>query len=392
MQMLYILLAFATGMLFFLVIPAFGAFRVRHKWRLFRRRIIQAGFFPLLSYGSARSKHNGFLGNFRFFGNIQAIQDDNVLWVSNKKLSVTVDLNNVTVYQLPVINFSDSEGIFPDEPVQVMESRKIGTLPQGSQVMICGPLFVLRGTSVYRSDGRTPVTILLYDGPEKSIMQRTIWSGRQKNEYWNPLTPGSLITGVIALLAIGYFLYRNPSLYIPSVFTFTLALLPAVPFLPPGIILFYLYNVFWKQGRVFRAERDLFLLPLRFFPHNSSTTPNKSVLLPTKEKYLCRKFNSLEEAEQNIPEGRFHQVPLLQKIPAAGYYAYGAEKKDSRKKLYEPADPMAESVIIPGNPLALSAMCVARARIKEIFSALAFGFAVIINFILLYTAVYFLIR
>jgi hypothetical protein len=392
-RMVYFVIALAAVSVFFLIIPAFGAFRVRRKWRLFRSRIIQASYFPRASYEGIRSQDSGVLGNFRMFGTIQALQDDSVLWVANKNLSVTVNLGNVTIYQLPASPFSVDRNSFSDESVQVMESRKIGTLPQGTNVMISGPLFVDNGLGVFQDDNTTPVTILFYEGDEKSILRRTIWGGRQKNEYWNPLTPGSMLVGVISLLALGYIQVRTPALYLQSVFTFALALLPVIPFLPPGILLFYGYTVFWKRARVYRGERDLYLLPLRFFPYDSSSTPEITVKLPDGEKYARQRFNDLQEAVKAVPEGYVHHFPLPgKKEENPKLHGFGVVRNRKDGKLYEPADPMVESLIIPGNPVELSSNCVQLARRQEIFSALAISTALVMNFTIIFFIVYLLIR
>jgi hypothetical protein len=45
----------------------------------------------------------------------------------------------------------------------------------------------------------------------------------------------------------------------------TASLLPLLIFIPPGILLFFLFRRLWKRGRILRAERDLLQLPLRYF-------------------------------------------------------------------------------------------------------------------------------
>ncbi|MBN1646502.1 MAG: hypothetical protein JW874_00595 [Spirochaetales bacterium] len=391
-KMMYVMFTLAATVLFFLFIPALGAFRVRKMWRQFRSRIIQASYFPQAAYNDIRRQESGILGNYRMFGTIQAIQDDHILWVSNKGLSITVNLDNVTIYQLPAAVYSEDSGILPDEPVRVMQSRQIGTVPQGTRALICGPLFIENGLGVFRSDGSTPVTLLIYEGDEKSILRRTIWSGRQRNEYWNPLTPGSLVIGVISLLALGYLQVRAPSLYLQAVFTFALALLPVIPFFPPGILFFFLYSVFWKRGRFFRGQRDLFMLPLRFFPQYASAGSGQSVRLPDGEVYSRLCCSSSAEAKTAVPEGYVHDLPVPKGIQSGQYHCFGIVRKKQSETLLEPMDPMVESVIVPGNPLLLSKFCMRKARKQEILSALAMILALMINFSIIFFVGYLLIR
>lgn len=390
--MIYFVVTTALAFIFFLLFPLLGAFHVRKKWRLFRRKITQASFFPQLNYRTIRSKESGFLGNYRFFGSIQAIQNDDTLWISNKKLSITIELDYVTVYQLPVEDYSGEKRSFSEEPIQVMESKQIGALPEGTHVLVSGPLFVERGLAVYRSDNNTPLSILIYDGPKKTILRRTIWGGRQKNEYWNTATPGSMILGVLSLLALGYFLVRNPSLYNYAVIAFTAALLPLVPILPPGVFFFYFYSRFWRQARYYRAERDLFLLPLRYFSTSSSVTPDESVVLPDQEKYHKKRYANLDAAMEAVPEGFIHQFPLKERVEITQYHGFGIKKKGFAGKLMEPEDPMVESVIMPGNPYSLSAACVKQAKRYGMFSGIFFSIAFVVNTLILFFLLFSIIR
>ena len=390
--MSYIILTALIALFFFLFLPTFGAFMVRRHWRDFRKKIIDASFYPILSYKPAHSPKNTFLGYFRFFGSIQAIQDDNTLWIANKRLSVTIDLDNVTVYQLPAMAYTSEQAKFPDEPIQIMESKHIGALPQGTQVMIFGPLFMDRRLGVFRSDSKSSPSILLYEGAEKTILRRTIWGGRHKNEYWNNFTPGSIIAGIIALLTLGYTLYQNHSLFFPSVFAFAAALLPLAPFLPPGIFLFYLYLLCWRRARYFRGERDLFLLPLRYLERGPDPLNDKRAKLPTGELYCSKEYATLDEALENVPNGFIHHFPLKNKNGKTRYIGFGVTDAACKEKLLEPNDPMVESVIIPGDPVVLSKACVKQAKIRENLSGIAFLLGIIINFFILYLVFYSLLR
>jgi hypothetical protein len=110
---------------------------------------------------------------------------------------------------------------------------------------------------VLGSGNGRPVLLIIHDGQDSDVELRAIWSGRQKNEYWNPLTQVSLVAGLLAMSVIVSRVLSTRTL--PSIAAITVAVgfAPLLPLLPPGVIGFILYRSSWRQARFCRSRRDL---------------------------------------------------------------------------------------------------------------------------------------
>ena len=75
----FVFLSFFLAFLFFGLIPGLGAFWVRAKWRRFRSRMLEASTFAFIDYSDLRQEKEG--TSFRFFGNLEAIQGGNRVWI-----------------------------------------------------------------------------------------------------------------------------------------------------------------------------------------------------------------------------------------------------------------------------------------------------------------------
>jgi hypothetical protein len=264
-------------------------------------------------------------------------------------------------------------------------------------------------------------------------MQRVIWSGRQRNEYWNQFTIPSLITGSFGLLLLAYFLLGSPDMRIPALTALAAGLGPASPFLPPAFPLYFLYRRYWKRARLMRAQRDVVRLPLRYFPEvgsgalrrgrpevgsgtrkakaAGSTAPpletrhQRAILLPDLEPYVMLKGeerpagNELKAVSGAarastlfVSEGyRVALPPETKRIDltlppgispqgADSAYVFGAYSEDGDGlALKRPEDPMADLILVPGDPREIAGACNRAARSFELVSALFIGLNVAVN-------------
>lgn len=384
-----LLLAFGLALIFYAAIPGAGAFYVRSRWREFRRRMIRTSLFPIVSYGNLRLVHDGFAGNFRFFGGLEAIQGDDVVWLRSSELSVSVELRRVSLYWLPSFSFPEEvdgvevyEEALPDETPTLVPWRRIFSLPEGTQVSVSGPLYLEEGGAIFRSDRQEPLTVVIYDGQSDSILRRAIWGGRHRNEYLNPFTPGSITIGSFSLLIVSYVLLRTPVERLLAIITLAISLFPILPLLPPGLLLFFLYRRLWKEARFLRAERDMLLLPLRYFPSFSGDANAESARLPNGEDYVMERYEERERAMARLGNGKIRRASRLALPPPKErtFYVFGSPGPAA---LRHPTDPMAELVMIPGDPLLLSHRCAKRARAYEILSSACIVAGVLINLYLL---------
>jgi hypothetical protein len=368
-----LLTALGTALLFFALIPGAGAFGVRWQWRLFRRRMREASLAPFLRY-SDLSGAEGRRGDFRVFGELEAIQERDRIWINTGEFTVEADLEGVRLYLLP--SLSAGGGLpepLPDEEPAVAPWNRVFSLPSGLRLFVGGSLFLEEGRGVFRSSPRVPLLVVCYDGERESILKRAIWGGRKRNEYWNPFTLPSLLTGFLCLALLAYLSLRSSQAGLPGFAVLSLAAAPVAPFLPPGVALYYLYRYFWKMARRLRAERDLLRLPLRYFPEEGAGG-ECTALLPTGESYLmCREGTLAVEGE---PETR-----RCSRHPDTGEsWLFGAvEERQGRRTLRRPADPMAELLRVPGDAAELSAFCERTARRYELAAAACFATGLGIN-------------
>ena len=409
----YLFLVFSLAFLFFGIIPGLGAFWVRSNWRQFRRRIIELSLKPFITYFDIGKNSEGLIGEYRFFGSLEAIQGDNTIWLKNGDLSIAVNMENVRVYMLPSFSFlmEDSdyehlEELLPDEEPQSTIWAKISSLPVGTKVFIGGCLFFEKGRGIFKSDKSCKLLAVIYDGKKESIIKRAIWGGRQRNEYFNQFTVPSLITGSLSLLLISYIMLYNPMLRIPSLFAITLSFFPIAYMLPPGVILYFFYKKLWKEGRILRAERDLIRLPLRYFPEDESNNNECRVSeFPTNEKCIEIHTSSWDKKTGTLKcESNIYKLKNKAQIRGGlllnwdkqfnnSYTVYGKYiVENSYRYIEKPNDPMAEIVAIPGQPEELSSRCQHKARYYELLSAIFIFSDLAMNLFLILFILHYYIR
>lgn len=384
----YLVTITALALFFYIAVPGLGAVLVRRRWRHFRTRIIGLTECPTISYGAVEQATSGYLGRYRFFGALEAIQDGDTIWINDGDTSVSADLRGVSVYLLPSSD-TERDGVFernlevlPDDAAHQLPWSKVSALPQGTKMLVSGALYRERGHPLFRSTRDLPLTIVLFDGEERTVLRRAIWSGRQHNEYWNPFTLISLLTGATLLLLLAYNFARIPMLRLPAIYTLIAGSAPLLPFVPPGIGLFFLYRTFWRKARGRRGERDLLNLPARLIPPVGTERPTV-FQLPDGETYQCIVVSSLDEARTLAPSARVRTSSTANPNTADEYSVFGVPA--DRDGLAVPSDPLAEHIIVPGDPRQTAKSVGSSARFYEIAAIFCFVLGFAANWLLLFS-------
>jgi hypothetical protein len=367
-----IIIIFLLAFVFYLLIPGLGAVTTLGKWRNFRKKLLGISMYPIADYEHLSHERSGVLGTFRFFGRIESIHGQNKIWIRNESISVEADLTDVTLYFLPS---QASENGNAEHSGEILEKsmpvsakwKRISSLPEGTNVFIGGTLESEDGHGIFKSQAKDPLLVVIYDGDERTILKRAIWCGRQKNEYWNQFTLMSLITGFFSMLIYSYFLLRNPALRLPALLSLNVSLLPIALFMPPGVILYFLYRFFWKRSRILRGERDMLRLPLRYFENKRLPQDHwkATAILPDSRTYIMAKKLSAEENGFFIDRTRYVQscsIRMKNRRRDDPSFVFGMiESEDGKDRIKLPLDPMTDFVEIAGDPEALAEKCHARA-------------------------------
>ncbi len=367
-------LVFGIACTFFIFIPGAGAFSVRRRWRRFRTAVVNSSLLPTVTYGALSQLRHGAAGagRYRFFGRLEAIGDDDVIWLNDGRISVAADIADTTVYLLPAASQQDLTRHYPEATPDRVPWSRLTTLPERTPMFVAGPLGLEGDRPVFRAARGDELLLILYDGPDEEVLHNSVWTGRQRNEYWNLLTPASLAVGSLALLLTAYMLLRIPADRAAAILAVSCALIPVLPLLPPGFVAFPVYRRMWRRGRYLRAERDILRLPLR---HRFDEEGQAH--LPDGEPYVMRVVDAAAAAELVHAGAQRLDVSVAERDGkggadggAARYVVFGTPAPAAFRRpaaaFRRPDDPMAALLVIPGEPSRLAQRSQRAAQVFEI--------------------------
>ncbi len=360
--------AVLIALIAYVLVPGLGAVLVRRQWRVFRTTLSRSVLWPQVSYRLIRSLTVGTGVPARVHGTIDSLAAGDRLWIRSGDTLVSVDMSGTDIYLLE--STEDGTSLIagarraPTDPPRILPWSRLGTVLEGTPVFAAG-ILTLDGTDAVISgaDKGQPLCVI-YDGDDRSLLRRGVWNGRQHNEYWNGLTPGSLAVGAAALLTLVLTGLGRSGDPVPTLVTVALALGPVLPLAPPGLAAFLMYEGLWRRGRRLRAERDLIRLP---------------AVLYGSGQVCADSFCSEYQPDSARPALR---PPVLQlrrtrrgrRLLAQPRYRWFGTPSDQ--------ETMQEAWIVPGDPAELSAACTAGARVRELLAAAALIAGLAVNFYL----------
>lgn len=366
------LVILSVAFFFYGIVPVIGAFSVRRNWRKFRSRFDNLRLSSLLDYKlyqDAASKGK----EFRFLGGLESVTDDQTLWVRNDDITIPVDMKNVSIYLLPNIedrtmSFTSSKKSSPER----IRFDSLSSLNEGAKVYIGGLLDMKNDRLTFLSTKEHPLLIIFYDGSRRNLSIRTIRAGRQRNEYWNILTPYSFAFGIFLELMYAFQFIARPAYQLTLITAIIAMFGPLFPLVPPGIIFTNIYSRLWRQARMFRSYRDVFKLPLKYL------SPGKSQgFLPNGERYGFQKYDVCppwiqEDDLSSLP-------PDLNIKKAKNWYVFGILPETRDSPLGTPNDPLVSLTAFPDDPRNLAHIYSKKARSGEIFAVIMFVLGIILN-------------
>ena len=104
------------------------------------------------------------LGNYRFFGALEALQGNNIVWISNGIRTIVANLRNQPLFLFGRDTATHTNR--PGQTPQLANWHQVTSLPEGTQIFIAGSLASVQGQLQFRT---IPIVmdvllVVLYDG------------------------------------------------------------------------------------------------------------------------------------------------------------------------------------------------------------------------------------
>jgi hypothetical protein len=378
------------AVLWYGLVPMIGGLLKRYKWYMFRKRFDELRLSPLLDYSRySQIKEDN---TFRFVGGFESVTDGHTLWVSSENLTVPVSLQKAETYLLPMQKSSppkkrtslkgDSPSIVdsssmedesipaildPDnEAPERINWERVSALTEGARVYVGGLLICKDGRWSFISTKENPLLVIFYDGPDESLTTQAIRAGRHRGEYWNTLTPYSLVIGALCLILIAVMFLSRPAFRLTVIVSIITMFIPLYSVIPPGLFFTMVYRRLTWRSRILRAYSDLARLPLRYLSlmdEGQDGTNRQSCILQNGERYGYVRCTELPDEVQK------EKIPMLlsefskSKI-GDSWYIYGTLNPGDELPV-QPEDPFATFGILPGKPKTLAMLCSAWAYMLE---------------------------
>jgi hypothetical protein len=346
-----------------------GALVKRYKWYIFRKRFDELRLSPVLDYSqySQQGKEtcpSREADTFRFVGGFESVTDGQTLWIRSEDLTIPVSLRHAEIYLLPMQKSEGISEVFDpgEETPEKIRWERVSALTEGARVFVGGLLVCQNGRWSFVSAKEKPLMVIFYDGPDHSLATRAIRAGRYRGEYWNTITPYSLVVGALCQILMAVAFLSRPAFRLTVIVSIIALFIPLYPIIPPGLLFTVIYRRLAWRSRILRAYRDLARLPLRYLSlrKNKNLSGNlaplvDSCLLPNGEQYG---FTCAKELPSQAEEGK---IPLL--LPELTktkkddlWYIFGALRPGEELPV-RPEDFFATFGILPGRPETIARRC-----------------------------------
>jgi len=266
MREAFLLLIAVIVVVFYGIIPIVGIMITRYKWMQFRKRFNFLRHCKLLDYRQYRKlENNGEV--FRFTGGIESITDGRILWVKGEDMTIPVSLEKIKCFLLPIEENDETEA-----PLQI-HWNQVSALPEGAKVFIGGLVKIQKNSLNFCTTKEEPLMIIFYNCPDDDLPVSLISRARSRNDYWNNLTPISLVTGALALIFIASSFLGRPAFHLIVIIAIIAVFIPILPAVPPG----FLFTILGRRiaWNVRKQKAKLELMRFGLLPGNKpGNTPS----------------------------------------------------------------------------------------------------------------------
>ena len=245
-------------------IPLVGAVIKRYKWYVFRKRFNELSRCPMLNYHYYRQQGKTDESRdapavFHFTGGIESITDDQTLWIRSDDLTIPVSLINAQTYLLPMQKDDGPAEIFDPgaEAPEKIRWERVCALAEGARVFAGGLVACQDGRWGFVSTKEIPLIVIFYDGPGESLATMVIRAGRQRTDYWNALTPYSLIMGALCLILMAVQFIPRPAFRLTVIASCIALFIPLYPIIPPGLLFTVIHRRMVWKSRALRIKSSL---------------------------------------------------------------------------------------------------------------------------------------
>jgi hypothetical protein len=276
-----------------------------------------------------------------------------------------------------------SEGERVLEPPEQIRWNRVSTLSEGAKVYVGGVLKMQDGRLTFVSTKERPLMVIFYNCREEDLTDGIIRAARTRNEYWNTITPISLVIGALALIYFASTFLNRPAFRLTVITSLIAIFIPLLPMLPPGLLLTAMYRRFAWHARRLRAYWDIARLPMLYLKQGEETS-----ILSTKEKYGFIKLNSIppQDANGQIP----FLIPENTETEKTGELYFFGILDESSSLPQKSKDPFVSYGILPANPLLLARSYAIKAYTMETFAWLLLIAGILINIVFIFLILFLL--
>ncbi|MDR0708410.1 MAG: hypothetical protein LBF60_11150 [Treponema sp.] len=228
------------------VVPMVGLCIRRYHRKVFRRRFKEVLRKPLLDYETWRllERGGGQDALYRFSGKIEATSE-HMLWVQNDFLLIPVELRNAQFF------------FITGDSLQRIVWRRYADFSEETKIFVAGEVVQREGRRIFASTKKESLIAVLYDAEEEDLVPRIISASRNKNDYWNAITPYSILIGVFSLIVTAVSFMRHPAFWLTVIAAFIAVFIPLFPFFPPGILFTAFSRFLRKQSESASIQADM---------------------------------------------------------------------------------------------------------------------------------------
>ena len=192
-----------------------------------------------------------------------------------------ISLETTKCFLLPVHEVTGAE---PEAPEQIRWNH-VSTLTEGSKVFIGGQLISRDNRLNFRSTKENPLMVIFYNCPDAELPREIIAGARTRGEYWNSITPASLVVGLLSLIYVAATHLGRPAYHLTVITSLVAVFIPILPIIPPGLLLTVLYRRLTLNVRKLKAVWDLAKFGL--LPDRKQKIPRYAISAYVLETFAC---------------------------------------------------------------------------------------------------------